>query len=280
MNAIEIKNLCKTYKDFKIDNLNLTLPGGCILGLVGENGAGKSTTIKCILDIVHKDSGEITILGKNGERELKSVKEDIGVVLDDIGFNNCFNAVDIGKIMSHTFKSWDNVIYSDYLEKLNIPKDKKFKDFSRGMKMKLSIIVALSHNAKLLILDEATNGLDPVVRDEITDLFLEFTRDENHSILISSHIVSDLEKICDYIAFIHKGRLLLYEEKDRLREEYGIIHCAAQQLNELSKSAVVGKRVSSYSTEALVKRSEIPSGYDISPITIEELFVFMVKEER
>ena len=280
MNAIEIKDLCKSYGSFGIDHLSMTLPGGCILGLIGENGAGKSTTIKCILDIVHKDSGTITLLGRDNPKEIKAAKEEIGVVLDEAGFSGCFNALDIGRIMSLTFKNWDSAQYSAYLEKLQIPKKKKFSEFSRGMKMKLSIIVALSHHAKLLILDEATNGLDPVVRDEITDLFLEFTRDEEHSILISSHIVSDLEKICDYIAFIHDGRLLLYEEKDRLREEYAIIHCTAEQLGELDASAVIGERVSDYSAQALVKRSKIPQGFSMSPVSIEELFVFMVKGDK
>ncbi len=279
MNAIEIKNLCKSYGDFSLDNINLTLPGGCILGLIGENGAGKSTTIKCILDIVHKDSGEITILGRDNQKGIKATKEEIGIVLDEAGFSDSFKAGDIGRVMSCIFKNWNSVLYNEYLDKMNIPKNKKYKEFSRGTKMKLSIIVALCHNAKLLILDEATNGLDPVARDEITDIFLEFTRNEEHSILLSSHIVSDLEKICDYIAFIHKGRLLLIEEKDRLRDEYAIVNCTAEQLGGLNQSAIIGKRVSSYSVQAIVKRSEIPQGLSTSPVSIEELFVFMVKGE-
>ena len=153
MNAIEIKDLCKSYGSFGIDHLSMTLPGGCILGLIGENGAGKSTTIKCILDIVHKDSGTITLLGRDNPKEIKAAKEEIGVVLDEAGFSGCFNALDIGRIMSLTFKNWDGAQYSAYLEKLQIPKNKKFSEFSRGMKMKLSIIVALSHHAKLLRLD-------------------------------------------------------------------------------------------------------------------------------
>lgn len=279
MNAIEIKNLYKSYGDFSLDNINLTLPGGCILGLIGENGAGKSTTIKCILDIVHKDSGEITILGRDNQKGIKVAKEEIGIVLDEAGFSDSFKAGDIGRVMSCIFKNWNSALYNEYLDKMNIPKNKKYKEFSRGTKMKLSIIVALCHNAKLLILDEATNGLDPVARDEITDIFLEFTRDENHSVLLSSHIVSDLEKVCDYIAFIHKGRLLLFEEKDRLRDKYAIVNCTAEQLGEINQSAIIGKRVSSYSVQAIVKRSEIPQGLSISPVSIEELFVFMVKGE-
>lgn len=281
MNAIEIKNLCKSYKDFKIDNLNLTLPGGYIMGLVGENGAGKSTTIKLILDIVHKDSGSIKVLGKDNSNDFELTKEDIGVVLDDAEFfNGCFTAAEVGSIMSYSFKNWDAELFFSYLEKLSVPSNKKIKGFSRGMKMKLGIAVALSHNARLLILDEATNGLDPVVRDEVTDLLMEFTADENHSVLISSHIVSDLEKICDYIAFIHNGTVIMCEEKDRLRDDYAVIHCTEQQLSELNQSAVIGVRRTAYGTTAVVKRNEIPHSFEFSPVTIEELFVFMIKGDK
>ncbi len=277
MNALEMKNLCKSYQDFTLDHLNLTLPCGCIMGLVGENGAGKSTTIKLILDMVHRDSGSVKILGRDNRDELSLTKEDVGVVLDEVGLSGCLTAAQVGKIMKHTFKGWDSGLYADYLKRLSLPENKAFKDFSRGMKMKLGIAVAMSHKAKLLILDEATSGLDPVVRDEVLDLFSEFTRDENHSILISSHIVSDLEKICDYIAFLHKGKLLLCEEKDRLLEQYGIIHCTAQQLAAMDPFAIKGKKESAYGVEALVSRAHIPASIPVSRIDIEQLFIFMTK---
>lgn len=280
MNAIEIKGLSKSYKGFKLDNINLTLPSGYILGLIGENGAGKTTVIKLIMDMLKRDGGEITVLGKDNQDNFRLTKEDIGVVLDEVGFNECFTAAQIGKVMASIYKNWDNNQYYDFLKKLSLPENKKFRDFSRGMKMKLGIAVAMSHNAKLLILDEATNGLDPVVRDEITDLFLEFTRDENHSILISSHIVSDLEKLCDYIAFLHKGRIMLYEEKDILKEKYALIRCTNEQLDELNQSAIIGRKETNYYTEAIVKRDEIPTGFEISPVTIEELFLFMIKGDK
>lgn len=280
MNAIEIKNLCKAYKDFKINNLSLALPGGCILGLVGENGAGKSTTIKLILDIVKRDSGSISVLGRDNQNAFEITKDEIGVVLDEVGFNDLFTVKDIDKIMSYAYKNWSSADFKNLTERFSLPLNKKFKEFSKGMKMKLGIAVALSHKARLLILDEATSGLDPVVRDEITDIFMEFTRDENHSILVSSHIVSDLEKMCDYIAFIHNGRLMLCEEKDRLKDEYAFVSCTKQQLDSIDKSAVIGVRETHYTTEAIVKRNAIPSGFNASPITIEELFVFMVKGER
>lgn len=278
MNALEIRNLTKTYPGFQLQNLNLTLPSGCILGLVGENGAGKSTTIKLILDMIRKDSGTITLFGQDNQKNTVLTKQNIGVVLDEVGIPQFMTAGQIANIMRHTFKNWDDALFKDYLKKLALPADKAFKDFSRGMKMKMGIAVALAHHPKLLILDEATSGLDPVVRDEVVEMFGEFTRDENHAVLISSHIVSDLEKICDYIAFLHKGQLLLCEEKDVLLEEYGLVQCSKEQLEELDADAIKGKKVSPYGVQALVKRDAVPAGFPVSPVSMEELFIFMVKE--
>ena len=277
MNAIEIKNLTKSYKGFILDHLNLSLPQGCIMGLVGENGAGKSTTIKLILDTVKRDNGTILLFGKDNRENIKLTKEDIGVVLDEVGISECLTPVQVGKMMKYIFRNWDDEVYANYLKVFSLPEDRRFKDFSRGMKMKLGIAIALSHHAKLLILDEATSGLDPVVRDEILDIFSEFTRDENHSILFSSHIISDLEKICDYIAFLHKGKLLLCEEKDMLKEQYGIIHCTREQFARLNLSAVRGKKENAYGIEAIVKRDEVPANIGVAPIDIEQLFIFMSK---
>lgn len=277
MNAIEIKDLCKTYPGFSLDHVNLTLPCGCIMGLVGENGAGKSTTIRLILDMIARDSGTITLLGKDNRENIRLLKEDIGVVLDEVGIPACLNPKQVGKIMANTFRNWEQAVYDSLLEKLAVPPEKPFKDFSRGMKMKLGIAIALSHRPKLLILDEATSGLDPVVRDEVLDLFSEFTREESHAVLISSHIVSDLEKICDYIAFLHKGRLLLCEEKDALKEKYGILRCSREQLSALPPEAVIGRKETAYGVEAIAARDAVPAGLPLSPIDIEELFIFMVK---
>ncbi len=278
MNAIEIKDLCKSYSGFSLDHLNLELPNGCIMGLIGENGAGKSTTIKLILEMVKRDSGTVTLLGRDNRENIRLLKEDIGVVLDDVGIPSCLTAKQVGKIMKNTFKNWDEHAYSEYLRKMSVPDDRQFKDFSRGMKMKLGIAIALSHNAKLLLLDEATSGLDPVVRDEILDVFSEFTRDEDHAILISSHIVSDLEKICDYIAFLHQGKLLLCEEKDLLKEQYAVIHCTSEQIARIDPSVIIGKKENAYGVEAIVLKDAIPAGMESSPVDIEQLFVFMVKE--
>ncbi len=278
MNALEIINLTKYYPDFKLDNLNLTLPSGCIMGLIGENGAGKSTTIKLILDMIRKDGGTVKILGKDNGEGIVLTKEDIGVVMDEVGIPECFTVGQVGRVMKNTFRNWDENEYFRLVKKFALPDKKQFKEFSRGMKMKLGIAVAMSHNSKLLILDEATSGLDPVVRDEVVEMFGEFTRDENHSVLISSHIVSDLEKICDYVAFLHKGKLLLCEEKDRLLAEYGLVHCSAEDMKKLPQSAVKYKKETPYGVEAMVLREGLPSDISVGPISLEEIFVFTVKE--
>lgn len=280
MNALELRGLEKHYKDFTLGPLDLTLPGGTICGLIGENGAGKSTTLRLILDVVQRDGGTVSILGRDNRENLVQTKEEIGVVMGSDGIPLCLNAVQVGKVMAGIYQNWDADAYAAYCSKFDLPPKKKYKDYSTGMKMKLCIAVALSHHAKLLLLDEATNGLDPVVRDEVVDLLLDFARDEEHSILISSHIVSDLEKLCDTIAFLHKGKLLLCEEKDTLREKYALWHGTAAQLAELDAGAVYGKRLTLYGAEALVRRDAVPAGAELAPVSIEELFVLMVKGEN
>ena len=277
MNALEIRNLTRHFGDFTLDRLNLTLPGGCILGLIGENGAGKSTTIRLILGMLRPDGGTVTILGRDNRDNLALTKQDIGVVLDEVGIPECMTPKQVGIVMADVFTRWDVKTYEGLLERFSLPENKKFREFSRGMKMKLGLAVALSHQAKLLILDEATSGLDPVVRDEILDIFNEYTRQEDRSILLSSHIVSDLEKICDYVAFLHRGKLLLCEEKDMLLSEYGILHCRPEDLPE---TGVLHKKLSPYGAEAIVRRDAVKPGTALSPISMEELFVFMSKEAK
>ena len=281
MNAIEIKGLTKEYSGFKLDDINLVLPSGSIMGLVGENGAGKSTTIKLIMDAISRDAGEISVLGvDNRGAEFSVAKEDIGVVLDEAYFPEVMSAKNVAKVMKRTYKRWDDVCYKSYIERFSLPMDKAFKDFSRGMKMKLAIAVALSHNPKLLILDEATSGLDPMVRDEILDIFNDFTRDEGHSILLSSHIVSDLEKICDYIAFLHKGKMVLCEEKDRLLEEYAMVKLSEQELNSLPEDGVIGTKRGEYGAEALVLRSKVSPSFTLEHTSLEDIILFLAKGGR
>ncbi len=279
VNALEIKNLTKEFADFSLNNVSFYLPSGCILGLIGENGAGKSTTIKLILDMLHKDGGSIKIFGKDNCENISLLKEDIGVVMDDIGIPGCLNCRQVEKIMKNIFKNWNSEDYAKYIKRLSVPINKPFKDYSRGTRMKLAIAVALSHNAKLLLLDEATSGLDPVVRDDVLDILYEFTRDESHSVLISSHIVSDLEKLCDYIVFIHNGQLMLFDEKDAVLNNYGVVYGSEEQISQLNSNAVKNKKSTPYGTQAVVLRSEIPQGTDVRPISLEELFVQMSKEE-
>lgn len=281
MNAIEIKGLEKRYDGFQLGSFDLTLPSGCIMGLVGENGAGKSTTIKLIMNAIGRDAGEISVLGvDNRSAEFRDVKEDIGVVLDEAYFPEVMSARNVGKVMALTYKNWDAAAFEGYLKKFSLAPDKIFKDYSRGMRMKLAIAAALSHGAKLLILDEATSGLDPMARDELLDIFNDFTRDENCSILLSSHIVSDLEKICDYIAFLHKGRLVLCEEKDRLLEEYALIRLTEERLRELSEESIISRRASGYGTEALVLRGGIPAAIPTEHTSLEDIILFLAKGDE
>ena len=277
MNALELRELEKRYDGFTLGPLDLTLPSGAILGLIGENGAGKTTTIKLILDMISRDGGTVMIFGKDNRASFPLGKEDIGVVLDEVSFSECLTAREVGRIMRGVYRGWDAAAYEGYLKRFELPENKRFKEFSLGMKKKLGIAVALSHRAKLLILDEPTGGLDPVARDEVVDLFSEFTRDESHAVLISSHIVSDLEKLCDYIAFLHKGKLMLCEEKDRLYEEYGVLRCAREDFAALDPAAVLGRRETPYGVEALLRREDVPRGMEVGRVDIEELFVLMAR---
>ena len=279
MNAIELSHINKSFGDFAIRDLNLTVPSGTICGLVGENGAGKSTTIRLLMGALQPDSGTASVLGVDvTSPEFREVKEDVGVVLDEAYFPESLNAAQVGKIMAATYCQWDQKLYDSYLKRFDLPEKKQFKDFSRGMRMKLAIAVALSHQPKLLVLDEATAGLDPIVRDEVLDIFNEFTREEDHSILISSHILSDLEKLCDYIAFIHKGDLLFCEEKDRLLEQYGILEDSKENLDCLQPEAIVAREENRYGgVRALVKRDLAPAGFQLEKPSVEDIVLFLVK---
>lgn len=249
------------------------------MGLIGENGAGKSTTIKLILDMIERDEGTVTVLGKDNKDNFRLTKNDI-VVLDEVSFNGFYKPKHIDKVMSIIYENWDSEQFFSLINQFSIPSDKKFRELSRGNRMKLGIAVALSHKSKLLIFDEATNGLDPVVRDEVTDMIFEFTRDEEHSVLISSHIVTDLEKICDYIAFMKDGNIILCEEKDKLREDYAIIQCDNDFIKSIDSSALVRVKHTPYGDKAIVKKTHIPQGVHYSPVTIEELFVFMIRGDE
>lgn len=276
-NSIVVDHVSKKYNGFQLEDVSFKLPKGCIMGLIGENGAGKSTTIKIILDLIRKDSGNVEVLGRTKVGKKKALFEDIGVVFDEGCFPEELTASDIGKSFRKIYKQWDDNAYQSYLSRFMIPEKKSYKQFSRGMKMKLAISVALSHNPKLLILDEATSGLDPIVRDSILDVFMEFIQNEENSILLSSHIVSDLEKICDYITFIHDGKVVLMQEKDVLMEEYVILKCSQTELMQQPKNAVVSFRKNKFGVEALVKRAEISGSHTFDKATLEDIMLFVIK---
>lgn len=253
--ALQIENLTKQYSGFKLDHVSFTVPKGVIMGMIGENGAGKSTTINAVLDLIHKDEGKVLFWGQELSSS-KQLKEDIGIVFDGINFYETLTPAKVGKISKAAYSQWDETLYQDYLNRFELPLNKEIKTLSKGMKMKLSIAVALSHKPKLLILDEATSGLDPVMRDDILDVFLEFMQDENHSILMSSHITTDLEKVADYITFIHQGKVLFCKTKDELRYRYGIIRCGAADFEKIDKEEILAYRKDDYQWNVLVADKE------------------------
>ena len=283
-NVLEIKNLSKKYDGFELKDINLKLPKGMIMGLIGENGAGKSTTIKSILNIINTNNGEIKIFGLDNKKDEKRIKQNIGVVLDNSFLSEYLNPKDINKIMKNFYENWDEKIFFKYIEKFNLPIEKISKDYSSGMKMKLKIATALSHHPKLLILDEPTSGLDPVARNEILDIFQEFIQDEENSILVSSHITSDLEHIADYITFINDGKIVLTKTRDDLLENYGIVKCSEQEFKKIDRKDFIKYKKNRYDYEILVQdKLEYRRKYDIQVIdkpTIEDIMLIYIKGER
>lgn len=279
MDAIALNGVTKAFRDFTLDNVTLTVPEGTVCGLVGENGAGKTTAIRLLMGAIGADGGEISVLGRSpASRDFREAKQEIGIVLDEAYFPEVMTAAQVGAVMRDTYRRWDTARYTEYLRRFELPEKKPFKEYSRGMRMKLAISVALSHEAKLLVLDEATAGLDPIVRDEIIETFREFALEEGHSILISSHIVSDLEKLCDSIAFLHRGKLLFHEEKDALLDRHGIFRGTAEQADSLLPEAVVGREASAYGgVRALVRRDAVPDTLILERPTVEDVILFTVR---
>ncbi len=283
-NALVVNGLAKRYADFALDGISFAVPRGTIVGLIGENGAGKSTTINSILGLIKKDAGLVSILGKQEQEIDNSVREQIGVVFDASNFPESLSPRKVNNVLKNIYTTWDEPAFYLLLKKLSLPLDKKVKQFSKGMKMKLSIAVALSHHSKLLILDEATSGLDPVVRDDILDMFLDFVQDEENSILVSSHITSDLEKVADYIVFIHQGKVVFNKTKDELIYKYGIIKCGSAQFDSLDKNDIITYRKQDYEWQVLVAdRLAASKKYPkalIDPATIDEIMLLYVKGEK
>lgn len=278
-NSIEIKNLTCRYPKFTLDNINLTVPCGTVMGLIGENGAGKSTTIKAILGLLKPESGAVTVLGENSGKLPKETKEQIGVVFDELPFPENLTAKQLDKVLGGVFRSWDSKAFFGWLERFGLPTDKKLKSFSRGMQMRISIAAALSHSPRLLVLDEPTGGLDPVMRSEILDILLDFMQDEDHSILISTHITSDLEHIADYIGFIHNGRMIFTEERNALKEQHRILKCTDEELKLIDTADIIGMRKGKFSNEVLTKAFEKYPQITQDTPSIDELMVYYVKEK-
>lgn len=280
-NVLEISNVTKDYKKFKIDNISFNLPKGYIMGFIGANGAGKTTTIKLILNMIKRESGEIKVFGLDNIREEERIKEQIGVVFDECYYLEDWTLNDVEKAVSMFYKNWNSSIYEKYLKEFNLARDKKVKDLSRGMRMKLMIAVAFSHEAKLLILDEPTSGLDPVARDEFLDILRDYIEDEEKSVIFSSHITSDIEKIADYITYINNGKIIFTGEKDEFLEKYCIIKGGKEDITESQKKEIIGLRIHSTGFEGLIELKKavgFSSKVIIEKASLDEIMIYMNKE--
>lgn len=282
-NCIETRGLCKSYGDFALRNVDLVVPGGSIMGLIGENGAGKTTTIKCLLGMTRPDGGAVTVLGRDMAAHGAEIRQDIGVVLDECFYHDTLRPRDLSPILAPIYRGWDRELYRDCLARYGLPENKLIKEFSRGMKMKLSLAAALAHRPRLLVLDEATAGLDPVVREEILEEFLAFIGDEEHAILMSSHITGDLEKAADYITYLHQGQVALCGSKDDIRDSYGRVACTAAQLEQIEPGDLLRVRRGAFGCEGLTDHREaFQRKYPrllAEPLSLEDIMVFMERGE-
>ena len=281
-----LKNVNKKYEksNFAIKDISFSIPEGSIVGFIGENGAGKSTTMNCILNVIRRDSGTIEIFGREMTDEDIDIRENIGVVYDSNNFPEHLTAKQLADILGRIYSKWDDFCFEQFLRRFGLPESQKIKTYSRGMSMKLAIAVALSHDSKLLILDEATSGLDPIMRDEILDVLLEFVKQENHSILLSSHITSDLEKIADYIVFIHNGEIILNKTKDELIYEYGVIRCSENDFYNILPEDILSSMKKDYQIDVLIKNKKLMEkkykNLIIDSVSLDEIMLLLAKGER
>lgn len=283
-NVIEMKGVTKDYGDFKLDNISFAVPKGSVCGFIGQNGAGKTTTIRIILDAITKDSGEVYLFGKSIDKDSAALREDIGVVFDEMGFHDFLTARQLNTIMKNVYKNWNEETYFTYLKRFSLPTKKACGSFSRGMRMKLQIAAALSHEAKLLIMDEPTSGLDPVVRNEMLQIFREYVVEEDHTILLSSHITGDLEKLADVVVFIDGGRIILQGNKDEILEKHGILRCKKDGLKEINESLIISAELSSLGAEVLINdRKTAQKLYPemiIEPAELEKIMIYYVNKAK
>ncbi len=283
-NVIEFRNVVKDYGDFRLDNISFAVPEGSVCGFIGQNGAGKTTAISLLLDLINRDSGEIYLFGEPVDGKHSYLREDVGVVFDEMGFHEFLTAKQINVILKNSYKNWDEETFFDNLKKFSLPSNKPCGAFSRGMRMKLQIAAALSHSAKLLVMDEPTSGLDPIVRNEIMQIFREFEMQENHTILLSSHITGDLEKIADEVVFIDGGKIVLKGNKDDILEKHALLKCSNEDAAKISASVVVYAQPGAYGTEMLVNDAEacrrLYPGMVIEPSTLEEIMIYYVNRAK
>ena len=274
----------KDYGDFKLDHISFAVPEGSVCGFIGQNGAGKTTTINLILDIINRDEGEINLFGKPVDKDHAYVREDVGVVFDEMGFHEFMTAKDINIMMKNIYKNWDEVAFFDYLKRFSLPSKKKCGAFSRGMRMKLQIAVAMSHKAKLLIMDEPTSGLDPIVRNEMIGIFRDFVVEEDHTILLSSHITGDLEKIADEVVFIDGGKIVFSGNKDEILEKHGILKCKKEEASKVSEALIVGVEEEAYSTSILVNdrhaAAQLYPDMVIEEAALEDIMIYYVNAKK
>lgn len=279
-NVLELLDVTKCYEDFKLDQVSFQVPKGCICGFIGQNGAGKTTTIQLILDIIKRDGGSIQVFGQDMREKGPALKEKIGVVFDEMGFHEFLTPREINSIMKNIYTNWQEALFFDYLKRFSLPSKKRCGSFSRGMRMKLQIAVALSHEAELLIMDEPTSGLDPIVRNEMLQIFQEFVLEENHTILLSSHITGDLERIADIVVFINRGKIILWGDKNEILESHGLIKCKKEDLERIDKEDIVSVRQSAFCTEVLVSdKNKCKQKYGsmiMEQTTLEEIMIFYV----
>ncbi len=278
-NSILVRDLCKRFPGFTLDHVSFRVPRGRIVGFIGENGAGKSTVINLILNELKKDGGTVEVLGR--DHTDPAVKSGVGVVFDACNFPEVFTPLNVEKVLSGVYPAWDGEAYRAYLKRFALPERKRVKTFSKGMKMKLAISAALAHKPRLLILDEATAGLDPVVRDEILDILLDFIQDEEHAVFFSSHITSDIQKIADYVVLIHQGKIVFEEEKDVLLDQYGILRCGKG--TEVEARDCIVRRETGVSTEYLVRDRAIAGRKYPKALadaaSLEDIMLFYIKGE-
>ena len=283
-NVIELKNVTKDYGDFQLEDVSFAVPQGTVCGFIGQNGAGKTTTIQIILDAINRDGGEVYVFGKSMDKNSAALRENIGVVFDEMGFHDFLNARQINTIMKNIYKNWNTEMFFAYLKRFSLPTKKACGSFSRGMRMKLQIAAALSHEAKLLIMDEPTSGLDPVVRNEMLQIFREYMIEEDHTILLSSHITGDLEKLTDEVVFIDGGKIVLKGNKDEILEKHGILRCEKEKLKHIRESLLVSAELSSLGAEALVNdRKAAEKLYPemiIESAGLEEIMIYYVNKAK